>query len=212
MTDITSREVKDECDGMVNVLVERLENLMGDINFKSEAMNSTEKLLVIGQHYFQEYRKIAATDKDRHDRIKATVLDLLTSVLQIEASKKNVNINKSSIHEIIHDLCKNAEKKEFTAKLVTLARQSLIKVNLTDELQWGVSPYFERLPSLIALIGDILEDTIMEKINEDGIVWLNQKQTPMAILRVKTTATHKTCFSRKALWDSLLREEDGNGK
>lgn len=196
----------------INLLGNRLQTLMGDVNFSSDfnkALDSPEHLLAIGQHNIKEFQKIEDMDKNRRDRIQTTVFDLLISVLQKEALQKYGNHYGGSIREILYDCCSDPEYRSYSDKLIRSAKEGLISLNLTEEQYSGVSKYFDSLP--VAII-DILQDMIMEMIMEKGICWFPQKEEARCILRVKTTTNQQICSSYIAMWDRLFREENENGE
>lgn len=196
----------------INSLGNRLQLLMGDVNFRwdyDRALDSPEHLLAIAEHNIQEFQKMEDMDKNRQDRIQATALDLLVSILQREALQKYGTHHGGSIGEILYDWHSEPEHRAYGDKLIHSAKQSLISLDLTEEQHRGVSSYFDMLP--LATV-EILLDMIMAMIMERGKCWLPQRADARCILRVKTTTNGQICSSHRAMWDRLFREEDENGK
>jgi len=136
----------------INTLVDRLEILMGDVNFRSDfdqALDSPERLFAIAEHNRREYEKIEAMDEQQQERINNILLNMLAQLLQKESMEQYGNTDDGSIRRTIHDWYSQPEDKTYMDRLIETAKRGIAGLDFTEEQLKILMEYYDALPIIM---------------------------------------------------------------
>lgn len=143
----------------INVLVEKLQTLMGDLNYRFDfnpTLDPPEQLIEIGEHNLRELEKFEAMGEERKERIWNLMAIILATGFQKLAIEKYGATDTGKIRKVLEDLFQQPDNQAFFGRLRHTEEQCLLGSGLTEEQCHAAMKYiFDKLPEALM---EYLED------------------------------------------------------
>jgi hypothetical protein len=138
-------------DPIIGKLCNRLDTLMGDIDFRGDDRNleSPEQLMAIGKHNLRELQKIEDMDPERQERIQSLHFNILTSVFQEEAVRQYGKTDTNSVKRTLEDWSSLPENRQYVDRVIGMVKQCVARFDLTKEQEAIVTHILDELPNMI---------------------------------------------------------------
>jgi hypothetical protein len=147
-------------DAIVEKFSNRLEYLIGDINFTwdDHAIDSSDRFMAICKHNARQYQKFETTGEERQERIWDLYSNILAVVIQKLAMEKYGNTDEESIRKVLYTVYKETGSHEYWDRIMGVVKQHFLGFGLTEKQYQPIQEYLDTLPTaFIEVLADMIK-------------------------------------------------------